>query len=118
MPERSFALEAGGPERLQISWEGAFKSLSLVLDGRPAGSVEEAKELMAGRSFPLDDGTVLKVQLVQRFLVPELELTRDGEPLPGSPSGPATRVQAAANVIFAAAVANMAQFAEYDARYG
>ena len=72
MPERSFALEAGGPERLRISWEGTFKSLSLVLDGRPTGSFEDAMALKAGRRFPLDDGSALKVKLVQSFLVPEL----------------------------------------------
>ena len=84
MPEKNFALEPGGPERLSLSWSGNFKDMSLTLDGQPLGSFDDAKALKEGGTFALPDGSSLEVKLTSPFLLPELQLTRDGEPIPGS----------------------------------
>src|SRR5437588_1583055 len=100
MPSKSYALAAGGLQRLEVEWTGGWKSLTLRLDGREMGSVVGQKELKAGREFGLDDGSTLKVQLFSGFMGTELQLHRNSQPLPGSPSDPAERVRAAAGVTY------------------
>src|SRR6185436_12158876 len=46
------------------------------------------------------DGSTLKVQLVQAFASVELQVTRNGRPLPGSASDPIERVKAAGYIIY------------------
>jgi hypothetical protein len=103
MPAKRFPLEPGGPERLEIEWTGAFKDFTVSLDGVVLGSFEDSKALKAGRSFTLEGGSVLKVQLGQWLLFPELILTLDGAAVPGSPGDPEQKVAGAANVIFVVA---------------
>lgn len=109
MPDKRFALEPGGTERLELGWKGAFKNLSVSLDGQLLGSVEKSADLKRGRTFALSDGSRLKVELASvALLFPELRIERDGEPLPGSGGDPAVRLAAAANVIFFVAILNAA----------
>jgi hypothetical protein len=42
----------------------------------------------------------LKFQLAQSFLLPELWVLRNGQPVPGSTSGPAERLSTAARMLF------------------
>jgi len=63
MPTKRFPLEPGGPDRLEIEWEGSFKNFTVSLDGVVLGSFEDYKALKAGRSFPLEEGSVVRVQL-------------------------------------------------------
>lgn len=100
MPTKKFALEKGGPERLEVEWRGNFKDLEVRLDGVLLGSFDNAKALKTGGSFSLEDGSTLEVKLATTVLVPELTLTRNGVPLPGSAANPEQRVQAAAGMIF------------------
>ena len=100
MPKKTFALEKGGPERLEVEWRGNFKDLEVRLDGVLVGSFDDAKALKAGGSFTLDDGSTLEVKLATTALVPELTLVRNGVPLPGSAADPEQRVQAAAGMVF------------------
>lgn len=99
MPTKKFALEKGGPERLEVEWRGNFKDFEVRLDGVLLGSFDNAKALKAGGSFSLEDGSTLEVKLATA-LVPELHLTRNGAPVPGSAADPEQRVQAAAGMIF------------------
>lgn len=107
MPQKSFALDPGGPERLEVSWQGAFKSLTLGLDGQPVASFEDPKELKDPQRIALPDGSTLEVQLASVFFLPELRLVRDGEPVPGSASDPATRHAAAWQMVAAVAILNL-----------
>src|SRR3990172_11679563 len=100
MPTKRFPLEPGGPDRLEIEGEGSFKNFTVSLDGVVLGSFEDYKALKAGRSFPLEEGSVVRVQLGQWLVFPELRLTLDGAPLPGSPGDPEQLLAGAANVIF------------------
>lgn len=107
MPERHFALEPGGPERLSVSWSGGYKHLSVTLDGAPVGSFGAAKELKQAQRLSLPDGSTLTLQLASPFLIPELVLTRDGEPVPGSSGDPVLRHAAAWQIVLIVAVLNV-----------
>ena len=107
MPKQSYALKAGGPKRLEISWKGVWKNTTIQLDGNVIGVVDGQKELSAGREYLLPDGTGLKVQLVKKFLGVELQVLREGEPLPGSASDPETRIKTAYGIIFFVAGLNL-----------
>ncbi len=106
MPSKKYALEAGGPERVQVDWDGAFKNLTVTFDGAALGSFESAKDIETPQSFALSDGSRLEVVLAKIGPFPELRLSRDGEPLPGSAGDPQTQLEAAANMIFAIAALN------------
>ncbi len=106
MPSRKYALEAGGPERVAVDWEGAFKNLTLAFDGTTLGSFENAKDIETPHSFALADGSRLELVLAKIGPFPELRLSRDGEPLPGSAGDPQTQLEGAANMIFVIAALN------------
>ena len=100
MPAKQLALEKGGPLRLEVEWQGNFKDFEVRLDGALLGSFADKKALSEGQVFTLQDGSRLEVKLQTTALLPELSLTRDGAPLPGSDADPEQRVNAAANMIF------------------
>ena len=100
MPAKQLALEKGGPLRLEVEWQGNFKDFEVRLDGALLGSFADKKALSEGQVFTLQDGSRLEVKLQTTALLPELSLTRDGAPLPGSDADPEQRVTAAANMIF------------------
>jgi hypothetical protein len=108
MPKKSFALEVGGPERLEVSWRGAFKDVAVSLDGLPVATFADPKELKQPQAVVLPDGSRLDVQVASGFVLPELRLLRDGEPIPGSASDPATRHAGAWQMVLAVAVLNVA----------
>jgi hypothetical protein len=108
MPQKKFSLEAGGPQRLEVSWRGGFKDLSISLDGQSVASFEGAKGLKDPQRVSLPDGSTLEVQVASVFVIPELRLTRDGEPIPGSASDPATRHAGAWGMVLAVAILNLA----------
>jgi len=96
----NFPLEAGGEKRLEISWKLFYKDLTILLDGVTVGVIPDQKALIEGREFRLLDGTTLKVQLVRKFNVMELQVLRNGVPLPSSAADPETKVQTAAGVLY------------------
>jgi hypothetical protein len=98
-----FAFEPGGPERVGIAWQGGWKDVALTLDGRRLGGFPDAKALRTGGSFALADGTRLEVKLAH-LPMPELQVLRDGVPLPGSPSDPAERMRRAGQLVVALGV--------------
>lgn len=107
MPDKSFALEPEGALRLEVSWRGGYKDLSVSCDGRSVASFDDPKELKQPHRVALPDGSTLEVQLASPFLFPELLLTRDGEAIPGSSGDPATRHAAAWQMVAAVAVLNV-----------
>ena len=85
MPRKSYALEVGGPRRLTVSWGLAWKRFAVSLDEQEIGRVEGGlATLKAGADIQLPDGATLRVRVKQNFLGPQLLLTVDGEPVPGS----------------------------------
>jgi hypothetical protein len=100
MPKQQLALEAGGAKRLEISWGMNFKNVSVKLDGREVGTIPDQKALKEGRTFTLDDGSRLQVQLVRSAMSQDLQVLRNGKPLPGSASDPEKKLSTAYGVIF------------------
>ena len=100
MPKQTFAFEPGGPKRLVIEWKGMFKNTTLTVDGVQVGMFPDQKALVAGKEVRLKDGSKLKVQLVSSFSGSELQVLRDGKPLPGSETSPEARVRTAAYVLY------------------
>ena len=99
MPKKEYALENGGPKRVLVSWSGIWKNMKIHLDGELLGGIENSKALKEGRSFDLPDGGQLQVRLVTG-LVTELQVSKDGTPLPGSSADPEERVRLAYLMIF------------------
>jgi len=100
MPKKSYALEAGGPPRVTIEWNGIWKNLRVAVDGQEVGRFATQKEVEAGGHFPLPIGGSLGVQLVRQLAAVELRVTRDGVALPGTASDPAERIKQAAYVLY------------------
>lgn len=107
MPKQSYALEPGGPKRLQVSWKSFFKDTTITLDGVVVGNIPDQQSLRAGQDFRLMDGSVLKVQLVTNLMGTEMRVLRNGVPLPGSASNPETKVKTATGIIFFVAGLNL-----------
>lgn len=100
MAKQRFALEANGPKRLEISWGMFWRNITVRLDGQVIGTVPSRKELVQGYDIFLPETSLLTVKLERTFITQELQVLRNGYPLPGSTSDPQTRVKNAANVIF------------------
>jgi hypothetical protein len=107
MPAESFALEEGGPERLEIAWQGNWKDVTIRLDGEVLGTIPGRRELSDGQSYRLPDGSTLDVQLVRQLSSAELRVSRNGDPLPGSASDPAIRLRSAYGVVFFLSLLNI-----------
>ncbi len=100
MPKQTYALEPDGQRRIEVSWKGIWKNISVSLDGQILGVIPDQKALAAGQEFPLADGSSIKVQLVGKLYSTELRVLRNGQPLPGSASDPLTRVKTAYGLIY------------------
>lgn len=107
MPKQSFALEAGGEKRLEISWKGLYKDVTVSLDGNSVGIIPNQKALSAGQEFRLIDGSTIKVQLVSKLISTEMQVLRNGQPLPGSSSDPQARLKTAYGVVYFIAGLNL-----------
>ena len=103
-----YALEAGGPLRLEISWGFFSRKLVIRLDGQDIGRIPRAK-LTEPREIVLTDHSRLQIQLVPSFKIfgvgfqPYLHLSRDGQVLPGVTPNSQERQQDAKNWIVAIA---------------
>jgi hypothetical protein len=107
MPKQSFALETGGEKRLEISWKGIYKDITVLLDGNSVGIIPDQKALSAGQEFRLIDGSTIKVQLVKTFMSTDLRVLRNGQPVPGSASDPQTKLKNAYIMVYFIAGLNL-----------
>jgi len=107
MPKQMYALEPGGPKQLEISWKGMWKDFTVKLDDQVIGGLSGQKELKAGKQFTLPDGSTLSTQLVQKMSSAELQVLRNGQPLPGSSSDPESRLKNAYGMVFFVAGLNI-----------
>jgi hypothetical protein len=99
MPEQRFALEPGGPKRVQVAWGMTWNKVRVSIDGAEVGTIATKKELKAGVTFLLADGSTLGVRL-GGLLAPTIEVSRNGSPLPGSSADPAQRLRSAYGLLF------------------
>jgi hypothetical protein len=104
------ALVKDGPKRLEVKQPAFSKRAIVTFDGDELGRFETHAELLAGRTFPLPDGTTLLVQLdpaKPAFLFGEparLRVERDGALLRGCPAHPASVVKQGAAVLWFVAI--------------
>jgi len=96
----TYALEPGGPKRLEVSWSAMWKDFTVKVDDRVVGRASGPKELREGKKFRLKDGSSLSVRLVNKLSGAELAILRDGQPLPGTSADPATRLKNAYGIVF------------------
>ena len=88
-----YALEAGEPLRLAISWGFFSRTLVIYLDNQEIGRIPRSK-ITKPHEFILNDGSRLTIQQVPSFKIlgigfqPYLHLSRDGQDLPGLIASP------------------------------
>jgi hypothetical protein len=80
----TYALEPGGPKRLKISWSRTFKNIQILFDDQPLGSFPDKNAFKAGGRFPLPDGSALDLKFVEGLGYAEVQISRNGIPLPGA----------------------------------
>lgn len=109
MPGRKYALEKDQPKDLEISWGLSFKNVVVKWKGQEIGRMATKAELLNGSAYVLENGSVVKVQLVQnlRSLTSELQVTYNGIPVPGSDSDPVQKLKVASILIFMIAGLNI-----------
>lgn len=107
MPKLAYAFEPGGQKHLEVVWKGMFKDVTVSLDGTPVGVIPNQKALAAGQEFRLVDGSIIKVQLVSKLMSSEIQVLRDGKPLPGSSSDPQARLKNAYGIVYFVAGLNL-----------
>ena len=95
MPVQTYTLDPDNPKRLDISYKMFWRGATVYLDGKEIGTAPGKRELTQGQEFKLPDGSTLKVRLTQSLLGTELQILRNGQPIPGSASHPETTLKSA-----------------------
>lgn len=81
MPQRLFYLDEKKQYYLSASWKHNWSNFRLRFQDEVICSFATKKELAAGRQFVMPNGRLLSVRL-KGTVQPELEIMRDGLPLP------------------------------------
>jgi hypothetical protein len=100
---RGYALERGGPERIELRWGASFRTVRVLFDGVEAGAIERKKIPRAGTKLKLQDGSVLSLRLRG---VLGIEVLRNDAHLPGSDLEPRRVLKNAALLMAIAALAD------------
>lgn len=107
MPKQTFALEKGGPKNLEFSWKGMWKNFEITLDGQVIGGFENQKALKEGQVFTLPDGSSLEIKLNQSLMGTQLNVLRNGVPLPGTAGDPEQKLKGAYGLLYFIAGLNL-----------
>lgn len=102
MATRKFALERGGPKRLELRWRRGLKDFEVSVDGTTWKLEPDA--VRAGAAVALAGGSALFVKWDRRrfwsvAFRDDLRVERDGVPLPGSDGDPRVIARRASRVI-------------------
>jgi hypothetical protein len=100
MPKKRYPLSSGSSSVVELEWRGMWKDFTVRVDGQTLGTMNGQDELKKGGSWTLADGSTLEVMLAKSALGAELQVLRDGAPLPGSPSDPQAQMNSAAGIAF------------------
>jgi hypothetical protein len=76
-----YALEKGGPKRLEVNWKGNFQEVTLILDGNTLYTANNPAELRAGLQFSIENGSILKVHLAGSSSFARLHIYKDDWPV-------------------------------------
>lgn len=107
MGKRSYALRAGGRDRINLTWKWNFKDVRIALNGKTVGYFPNRRAIEIGKEFLLPDNSTLMVQYYRPLFVRELRVLRNGKPLPGSDSHPAIKIRNACRWIYVVAGVNI-----------
>ena len=101
MPKQRLAFEQGGEPRLELEWGSYMRDFSVRLDGEEIGRIDGGQRVLKQpHNFVLPDGSKITIQLNQSMLIDELEVKRNGKPLPGSASNPRVKLSAGIRTAF------------------
>jgi hypothetical protein len=100
MPKQSYPIEQGGMERVTVSWKIFWKNFTVEFDGKEIGTIPNQNELLKGQTFELPDGSNLEVKLARTWASVDLQLLRNGKPLPGSGADPRRRLKQSYGVLY------------------
>lgn len=99
MPRTQYALEPGGPKRVELDWQYFRGKMVVRFDGQTLGQFETLTQQLEGLEFSLPTGGQLRVELSPSLPNSEIRVSLDGVPLPGSVAAPETRVKNAAGTV-------------------
>ena len=101
MTQQRLALELGQKPRIELDWGTYMREFEVRFDGELLGRIDGGqKALREPHSFTLPDGSELTIRLKQSQMIDELEVLRDGVPLPGSASSTIAKLSAAVRSSF------------------
>lgn len=87
--------------RLELEWGGYMRDFRVRLDGDQIEHITGGqRELIKGRDIALPDGSTLTIRLKNQGAIEELQVLRDGKPLPGSASDPVNQYSASIRIAF------------------
>lgn len=118
MLNMKYALEKGGPKRLEIAWQTNHSEFHIKLDGKEIASFTSPEPLLAGQEFTLEDGSILKIQLPSRSKFAAFKITFNGFPLPSSMPPPEKRLKTVFQfILFIAAMNIIGSIASFRSFY-
>lgn len=95
MTKQRLALEPGEQPRIELDWGTYMREFEVRFDGKEIGRIDGGQKVLRDpHSFTLPDGSELTIQLKKSQMIDELEVLRNGKPLPGSASNPLTKLSA------------------------
>lgn len=92
MPQRYFYLDEENQQCLTASWKHNWRHFKLRFHGQEISSFTMKEELAEGQVYVMPDGRLLSVRLNCRKQ-PDLILSLDGRPIPGSDTDPRKQVK-------------------------
>ena len=75
-----------------ITWGFGWKDFTITYKGKEVGKIPSLGFLSDGREFRLKDGSTLSVKLTRNLASVNLEVLRNGKPVPGSDTDPARQL--------------------------
>ena len=77
-----FAIEPGGPKRLEIISDVSWRKAKILFDGAIVRTISSKREFLTSQEFQLPDGSFLRIKLIKvMFSYYQIQIWRNGEPL-------------------------------------
>ena len=77
-----FAIEPGGPKRLEIISDVSWRKAKILFDGAIVRTISRKREFLTSQEFQLPDQSFLRIKLIKvMFSYYQIQIWRNGEPL-------------------------------------
>lgn len=100
MGQVSYALDNTGEKQVNLQWGFNYSNLHINFDGMDVGQIATRRDLEAGQSFTLGDGSILYVVLEKNASPPMLTVLYNNRSLPGVAHLPQNKLKEAYKVIY------------------